>query len=107
MGEGYLRRRVASAAVRVLIYLMCTMEGGESDVHLLTQEGIAGGIRSGRSTVAKALLRLDALDFVAGRREHVPGHRLRKHVYRLTEEGGTRRSGNGPASATRSSRCVD
>lgn len=87
MGAGYVRYRVASAPARVLLHLLCASQSGEPELHRLTQEGISHDIRSGRSTVAKALLRLDALDFIAGQREHVPGHRLRKHVYRLTPAG--------------------
>jgi len=87
VGKGYVRRRIASAPSRILVHLLCATQAGESDLHRLTQEGIAHDIRSGRSTVAKATLRLDALDLVVAQREHVPGHRLRKYVYRLTEAG--------------------
>ncbi len=75
------------AAERALLYILASEEAGEPPPHALTQEGIAHAIRSGRSSVAKSLLRLGELGFVSGRRDHVPGHRLRKHVYRLTTAG--------------------
>ena len=88
MGQGYVRRKIASAPARILLDLLYAPEAANTELHRLTQEGIAHDIRSGRSTVAKALLRLAALDLIAGKRAHVPGHRLRKHVYRLTSAGG-------------------
>jgi len=87
VGRGYVRQRVASTYGRILLHLLCVSETGKPELHRLTQEGIAHDIRAGRSTVAKALLRLDAARLIEGRREHVPAHRLRKHVYRLADAG--------------------
>jgi len=54
---------------------------------VLTQEGIAASTHSGRTTATKWLARLEAGGLVAGERAHVPGHRVRKTVYRLTHDG--------------------
>jgi len=52
-----------------------------------TQEGIAAATNSGRTTATKWLARMEAKGLVTGERAHVPGHRVRKTVYRLTHDG--------------------
>ena len=53
----------------------------------LTQEGIGAATYSGRTTATKWLTRLEGQGLVVGERAHVPGHRVRKTVYQLTEAG--------------------
>src|SRR5439155_7182419 len=53
----------------------------------LTQEGIAAATHSGRTTATKWLARMESSGLVVGERAHVPGHRVRQTVYRLSHEG--------------------
>ncbi len=88
MGRGYLRKRFYSTPQRILIHLS-TAAGTEqgADLYPLTQEGIGGAILSARPTATKWLKQLQARGWVAREREHVPGYRVRKTVYRLTDLG--------------------
>jgi tetratricopeptide (TPR) repeat protein len=73
--------------VRILTHLSSTSSHEPATLSVLTQEGIAAATHSGRTTATKWLARLESSGLIAGERAHVPGHRVRKTVYRLTHEG--------------------
>ena len=88
MASGYRRKRFYPTSQRILVHLSGTPGTyGPSVLPTLTQEGIGSAIRSGRSTATKWALRMEASGLLRGERAHVPGHRVRKTVYRLTEAG--------------------
>ncbi|MGI0148153.1 MAG: hypothetical protein ACREDF_01290, partial [Thermoplasmata archaeon] len=87
MGRVYRRRRFYSTRDRILVHLSSDGAEQAEKLTILTQEGIAESILSGRSTVTKWLGRLEADGLIVGGREHVPGHRIRKTVSRLTPNG--------------------
>lgn len=87
VARGYRRKRFYSTPVRILTHLSSTSSHEPATLSVLTQEGIAAATHSGRTTATKWLARLEASRLVAGERAHVPGHRVRKTVYRLTHEG--------------------
>lgn len=87
MGGVYRRKRFYRTPQRILIHLSSSDARLPSLLPSLTQEGIGLSTRSGRSTVTKWLQRLVARGLIVGEREHVPSHRIRKTVYRLTEAG--------------------
>lgn len=86
MARGYRRKRYYSTLQRILIHLS---SGPREPASLgsFTQEGIGSATSSGRTTATKWLARMDAMGFIEGERAHVPGHRVRKTVYRLTHDG--------------------
>jgi len=85
--RNYRRKRYYSTLQRILVQL--SSDGGfqRDRLAMLTQEGIASAILSGRSTVTKCLDRLERSGWIVGERARVPGHRVRKTAYRLTEAG--------------------
>ncbi len=87
MARGYRRKRFYSTANRVLAHLSATASHEPASLSALTQEGIAAATHSGRTTATKWLARMEAAGLVVGERAHVPGHRVRKTVYRLSHEG--------------------
>lgn len=88
MARGYRRKRFYSTPQRILVHLSTTpapsLPGMLSN---LTQEGIGAATHSGRSTATKWLTRLEDRGLLVGEREHVPGHRVRKTIYRLSDAG--------------------
>lgn len=90
MARGYRRKRFYSTPQRILVHLSSTPGPSHpTALPILTQEGIGAATRSGRSTATKWLSRLEEERLVVGEREHVPGHRVRKTIYRLTDAGWT------------------
>ncbi len=87
MARGYRRKRFYSTANRILAHLSATASHEPASLSGLTQEGIAAATHSGRTTATKWLARMESSGVVVGERAHVPGHRVRKTVYRLTHEG--------------------
>src|SRR6266498_3170123 len=87
VARGYRRKRFYSTPNRILTHLSATVAHEPVTLSVLTQEGIAASTHSGRTTATKWLARLEASGLVAGERAHVPGHRVRKTVYRLSHEG--------------------
>src|SRR6266540_174129 len=87
VARGYRRKRFYSTPTRILTHLSATAAHEPVTLSVLTQEGIAASTHSGRTTATKWLARLEASGLVAGERAHVPGHRVRKTVYRLSHEG--------------------
>src|SRR5437870_82045 len=87
VARGYRRKRFYSTPIRVLTHLASTSAHEPGTLSALTQEGIAAATHSGRTTATKWLARMESTGLIAGERAHVPGHRVRKTVYRLTHEG--------------------
>src|SRR3989454_2270495 len=87
VARGYRRKRFYSTPIRVLTHLSATASHEPASLSGLTQEGIAAATHSGRTTATKWLARMESSGLVVGERAHVPGHRVRKTVYRLTHEG--------------------
>ncbi len=87
MARGYRRKRFYSTANRILAHLSATASHEPASLSGLTQEGIAAATHSGRTTATKWLARMESTGLVVGERAHVPGHRVRKTVYRLSHEG--------------------
>ena len=87
MARGYRKKRFYSTPIRVLTHLSSTASAEPATLGALTQEGIASATHSGRTTATKWLARMESMGLIAGERAHVPGHRVRKTVYRLTHEG--------------------
>lgn len=87
VARGYRRKRFYPTPIRILTHLSSTTAHEPGTLSVLTQEGIAAATHSGRTTATKWLARLEANGLLAGDRAHVPGHRVRKTVYRLTHEG--------------------
>src|SRR2546422_2939766 len=87
VARGYRRKRFYSTPIRVLTHLSSTAAHEPGTLSALTQEGIASATHSGRTTATKWLARMESTGLIAGERAHVPGHRVRKTVYRLTHEG--------------------
>jgi len=87
VARGYRRKRFYPTPVRILTHLSSTSAHEPATLGVLTQEGIAAATHSGRTTATKWLARLESSRLVARERAHVPGHRVRKTVYRLTHEG--------------------
>src|SRR2546425_830968 len=87
VARGYRRKRFYSTANRILAHLSATASHEPASLSGLTQEGIAAATHSGRTTATKWLARMESSGLVVGERAHVPGHRVRKTVYRLTHEG--------------------
>ncbi|TMA00721.1 MAG: hypothetical protein E6J92_08950 [Methanobacteriota archaeon] len=87
MARGYRRKRFYSTPIRVLTHLSSIAAHEPGTLSALTQEGIASATHSGRTTATKWLARMESTGLIAGERAHVPGHRVRKTVYRLTHEG--------------------
>ncbi len=73
--------------MRILAHLSSTAAQEPATLSVLTQEGIAAATHSGRTTATKWLARMESGRLVIGERAHVPGHRVRKTVYRLTHDG--------------------
>src|SRR5207302_1342458 len=87
VARGYRRKRFYSTPIRVLTHLSSIAAHEPGTLSALTQEGIASATHSGRTTATKWLARMESTGLIAGERAHVPGHRVRKTVYRLTHEG--------------------
>src|SRR6266566_3774776 len=87
VARGYRRKRFYSTPNRILTHLSATAAHEPVTLSVLTQEGIAASTHSGRTTATKWLARLEASGLVVDERAHVPGHRVRKTVYRLSHEG--------------------
>ena len=87
VARGYRRKRFYSTPKRILAHLSSTSAHEPGTLSVLTQEGIAAATHSGRTTVTKWLTRMESTGLVAGERAHVPGHRVRKTVYRLSHVG--------------------
>ncbi len=87
MVRGYRRKRFYSTPTRILAHLSSATAHEPATLSVITQEGIAAAIHSGRTTATKWLARMEASGLVVGERAHVPGHRVRKTVYRLSQEG--------------------
>jgi len=87
VARGYRRKRFYSTANRILAHLSATASHEPASLSGLTQEGIAAATHSGRTTATKWLARMESSGLVVGERAHVPGHRVRKTVYRLSHEG--------------------
>ncbi len=87
VARGYRRKRFYPTPMRILAHLSSTAAHEPATLSALTQEGIAAATHSGRTTATKWLMRMEASGLVAGERAHVPGHRVRKTVYRLSHEG--------------------
>ena len=87
VARGYRRKRFYSTPVRILTHLSSIASHEPSSLSMLTQEGIAAATHSGRTTVTKWLARMESSHLITGERAHVPGHRVRKTVYRLTHAG--------------------
>jgi len=87
VARGYRRKRFYSTPLRVLTHLSSIAAHEPGTLSALTQEGIAAATHSGRTTATKWLARMESTGLIAGERAHVPGHRVRKTVYRLTHEG--------------------
>ncbi len=87
VARGYRRKRFYSTANRILAHLSATASHEPTSLSGLTQEGIAAATHSGRTTATKWLARMESSGLVVGERAHVPGHRVRKTVYRLSHEG--------------------
>lgn len=87
VARGYRRKRFYSTPMRILAHLSSGAASETASLSVLTQEGIASVTHSGRTTATKWLSRMEAQGLIAGERAHVPGHRVRKTVYRLTHEG--------------------
>ncbi len=86
VARGYRRKRFYSTPTRILTHLSAAAHEPVT-LSVLTQEGIAASTHSGRTTATKWLTRLEASGLVVGERAHVPGHRVRKTVYRLSHDG--------------------
>src|SRR5207244_2333957 len=71
----------------ILAHLSATASHEPTSLSGLTQEGIAAATHSGRTTATKWLAWMESSGLVVGERAHVPGHRVRKTVYRLSHEG--------------------
>lgn len=88
MARGYRRKRSYTTPQRILVHLATSPFPPQSaSVADFTQEGIGASTHSARTTVTKWLSRLREQGFLEASREHVPGHRVRKTVYRLTPAG--------------------
>jgi tetratricopeptide (TPR) repeat protein len=87
VARGYRRKRYYATPVRILTHLSSTAAHEPGTLSALTQEGIASATHSGRTTATKWLARLESDGIIAGERAHVPGHRVRKTIYRLTHDG--------------------
>ena len=87
MARGYRRKRFYSTPIRVLTHLSSIAAQEPAPMSALTQEGIAAATHSGRTTATKWLARMESMGLIAGERAHVPGHRVRKTVYRLSHDG--------------------
>src|SRR5881397_1893909 len=85
----YKRKLYFPTGDRILLHLLefVGYEHGFALPDELTQFGIADGIRLGRSTVSKAIRRLEKKGLVRAARAHVPSGKLRRTVYVLTREG--------------------
>ena len=85
----YLRKLYFTTQDRILLHLheYLGREGEFSQPDEITQFGIAEAIGLGRSTVSKAIRRLDREKLVTHQRAHVPSGKLRRTVYLLTEAG--------------------
>ena len=86
MARGYRRKRYYSTLQRILTHLSSGPREPTS-LGAYTQEGIAAATYYGRTTATKWLARMESRGLVTGEREHVPAHRVRKTVYRLTHDG--------------------
>src|SRR5881409_2906546 len=87
VARGYRRKRFYSTANRILAHLSATASHEPTTLSGLTQDGIAAATHSGRTTATKWLARMETSGLVVGERAHVPGHRVRKTVHRLSHEG--------------------
>src|SRR2546423_12510587 len=87
VARGYRRKRFYSTPIRVLTHLSSIAAHEPATLSALTQEGIAAATHSGRTTATKWLARMESTGLISGERAHVPGHRVRETVYRLTHEG--------------------
>jgi hypothetical protein len=87
VARGYRRKRHYATPVRILTHLSSTAAHEPGTLSALTQEGIASATHSGRTTATKWLARLESSGIITGERAHVPGHRVRKTIYRLTHDG--------------------
>ena len=87
MPRTYRRKRFYTTAQRILVHLSPQGHPEPPGPEAFTQDGIAAGTRSGRSTVTKWLARLEARGLLAHDRIHLDGYLLPKIVYRLTRNG--------------------
>lgn len=87
VARGYRRKRYYSTSMRILTHLSSAAAHEPAALAAVTQEGIAAATRSGRTTATKWLARMESTGLLTGERAHVPGHRVRKTVYRLTHDG--------------------
>src|SRR5207237_10236865 len=85
--RGYRGNRFYSPPIRVRTHLSSIAPHEPGTLSALTQEGIASATHSGRTTATKWLARMESTGLIAGERAHVPGHRVRKTVYRLPHQG--------------------
>ena len=85
----HLRKLYFITEDRILVHLLDYIgrEGELSQPDDITQFGIAGAIGLGRSTVSKAIRRLEGQGFITAQRAHVPAGKLRRTVYLLTVAG--------------------
>ena len=85
----HLRKLYFITEDRILVHLLDYVgrEGELSQPDDITQFGIAGAIGLGRSTVSKAIRRLEGQGFITAQRAHVPAGKLRRTVYLLTVAG--------------------
>jgi len=85
----YKRKLYFTTADRLLLHLLeyVGREGEFEQPDDITQFGIADGIALGRSTVSKAIRRLQREGLVRAQRAHVPSGKLRRTVYLLTDKG--------------------
>jgi len=85
----YKRKLYFSTADRILLHLLDYVgrEGEFNQPDEVTQFGIAEMIGLGRSTVSKAIRRLEREKLVRSQRAHVPSGKLRRTVYLLTDTG--------------------
>src|SRR3990172_6272411 len=88
----HLRKLYFTTEDRILVHLLEFLgrEGEFSQPDDMTQFGIADAIALGRSTVSKAIRRLEGGGFVITQRAHVPAGKLRRMVYLLTESGSSK-----------------
>ncbi len=85
----YKRKLFFVTQDRILLHLLeyVGREGEFNQPDEITQFGIADAIGLGRSTVSKAIQRLEDAGLVGAQRAHVPSGALRRTVYLLTEAG--------------------
>jgi tetratricopeptide (TPR) repeat protein/DNA-binding MarR family transcriptional regulator len=88
----YKRKLYFTTEDRILLHLLdfVGLDGEFDQPDAITQFGIAEAIRLGRSTVSKAIRRLQKERLISSHRAHVPSGTLRRTVYLLTDSGVSR-----------------